>query len=201
MSSRLPDLVDFYIYSVHELGGHTQATIAAYRKHIGPFLRWLESSGHDLDIQNVTAFHVLSYMQAKKVSGASPRYIRGIYQHVKTFFSWAVEWEIIERSPMTKIKPPKVPKQSKGFIKREQFQALLDECPLNTFTGARRQAMIWLLITTGMRRMELANLKLSDLEWKVREGIIKIRQGKGQKDRWVPFLPGAAGDAALPPVS
>lgn len=61
---------------------------------------------------------------------------------------------------------------------------MLRVCPLSVFTGARNAAMIWLLWTTGMRREELAKLKVEDLDW----GNSRIRVfGKGRKERWVPF--------------
>lgn len=52
--------------------------------------------------------------------------------------------------------------------------------------GARRQAMLWLLATTGIRRRELTLLQLEDLDWKRMQ--VRIVHGKGQKERQVPFL-------------
>jgi integrase/recombinase XerD len=46
------------------------------------------------------------------------------------------------------------------------------------------------LYSTGVRRMELANLKLTDLDYE--RGTAMVRQGKGRKDRMVPI-----GDRAL----
>ena len=43
--------------------------------------------------------------------------------------------------------------------------------------------MIWILSTTGMRKMELANLLVDDVDWKGKK--VRVRLGKGQKERWV----------------
>ena len=45
--------------------------------------------------------------------------------------------------------------------------------------------MLQMFATTGMRLAELVALRLDDLNWA--DGIIRIRLGKGQKERWVPF--------------
>ncbi len=99
--------------------------------------------------------------------------------------NWCVEWELIESSPAARIKAPKVPKTRKPFISEEQFTALLDLCPLNTFAGARRQAMLWMLATTGIRRNEMWMLKKEDLDWDA--SVIRVIHGKGQKERQIPF--------------
>ncbi len=186
-SGRLYQLLDYYL-SWHRIEGHTEVTVKDYRKNVGLFIRWLEASNHSLVLQDLSGFHVMAYLQFKKDQGRSPRYIRSIYQHLDTFFTWCVDYlEVIEVSPTAKIKAPKVPKQNKGFLKAEHFQALIDICATTRFLGSRRRSMLWILLTTGIRHMEMANLTKNDLDWESKGGLIRIRMGKGQKDRVVPF--------------
>jgi integrase/recombinase XerD len=51
--------------------------------------------------------------------------------------------------------------------------------------GIRDRAILETLYSTGMRRMELINLNLYDLD--IDRGTIMIRQGKGKKDRMIPI--------------
>jgi integrase/recombinase XerD len=51
--------------------------------------------------------------------------------------------------------------------------------------GLRDRAILETLYSTGMRRLELANLKLWDLDRE--RGTLMIRQGKGKKDRMIPI--------------
>ena len=51
--------------------------------------------------------------------------------------------------------------------------------------GLRDRAILETLYSTGMRRMELVNLKLYDLD--LERGTLTIRQGKGKKDRMIPI--------------
>ena len=181
MTKRLHELVAFYL-KWHEIEGHTRDTIYGYRVDLRLFLRFL---GGDRLVSDVSALDVLGFLGKDKERGLRPRTIRTHFQRVTTFLKWAVEWGVLEVNPAEKMRPPKVPKTRKGFLKPEAFRALLDLCPLSTFLGARRQLMLWLFATTGMRHMELAALTLEDLDAKA--GIVTVRMGKGQKERRVPF--------------
>lgn len=92
---------------------------------------------------------------------------------------------MIESSLAKNIKRPKVPKTRKPFLTEKQFDLLLAQCPLDTLVGARRQAMIWLMATTGIRRREMWSLTKEDLDWNL--GVIRVIYGKGQKERQIPF--------------
>ena len=100
-------------------------------------------------------------------------------------FRWAKDWDIVPDNPAGRIRLPKVPKTRKPFLKPEAFASLIELCPLNTMMGARRQAMLWFLITSGVRRRELSLLQVADLDWK--RGQVRVLHGKGQKERQVPF--------------
>ncbi|WP_350307934.1 tyrosine-type recombinase/integrase, partial [Photorhabdus viridis] len=56
---------------------------------------------------------------------------------------------------------------------------------INTPTGLRNRAILEVLWSTGIRRMEIANLLLSEVDFG--RGVVLVRQGKGRKDRVVPI--------------
>jgi len=56
---------------------------------------------------------------------------------------------------------------------------------VGTATGIRDRAMLEVLYSTGMRRMELMQLQVFDLD--AERGTVLIRLGKGKKDRMVPI--------------
>jgi integrase/recombinase XerD len=51
--------------------------------------------------------------------------------------------------------------------------------------GIRDRAMLEILYSSGLRRMELLHLKLYDVDEK--HGLVTVRQGKGKRDRVVPI--------------
>ena len=59
------------------------------------------------------------------------------------------------------------------------------EPDLGDSLGVRDRAILEVLYSTGMRRMELVGLELYSVD--VERGTVMIRQGKGKKDRMVPI--------------
>ena len=71
-------------------------------------------------------------------------------------------------------------------MERKQERDLLSEAEGAT---PRDRAVIHILLYTGLRVQELADLKWRDLKLSERKGVIKVRQGKGNKERDVPVIP------------
>jgi integrase/recombinase XerD len=58
-------------------------------------------------------------------------------------------------------------------------------CEIEEPIGLRDRAILEVLYSTGLRRMEMIALKLYDLS--LDRGLLLVRQGKGHKDRYVPI--------------
>ena len=182
MAGRLREALDNYL-RYHRIGVSTDDTIKFYSKEIRLFLNDLDPGCET--VQDLTPLHVLDHLGSMKDRGLAPRSVRSRWQAITTWLNWCVEWELIDLSPALHIKAPKVPKTRKPFLSEEQFAALLDQCPLDTLGGSRRQAMIWMFATSGIRRREMWSLAVQDLSWDA--SMIKVVHGKGQKERQIPF--------------
>jgi integrase-like protein len=69
-------------------------------------------------------------------------------------------------------------------LKIEEVEAILIQPDVTTLSGLRDRAMLETLYSTAIRRMELAQLKIFDLD--TRHGTLMVRQGKGGRARMVP---------------
>lgn len=78
----------------------------------------------------------------------------------------------------------------KHVITETKAEKLMGTPDLKDQLGVRDRAMLEVLYSTGMRRMELMGLKIHDLDEE--RGTVMIRQGKGRKDRMT-----AIGERAL----
>ena len=134
MSQRLPEILENYLWH-HRIEGSTEATVKFYSKEIRLFLNDLDPACQSL--ADLTAQHILKHLGSMRERGLKPRTIRTRWQAITTWPNWCVSWELIESSPASRIKAPKVPKTRKPFLTDEQFVSLLDLRPLNTFAGAR----------------------------------------------------------------
>ena len=182
MTGRLPKILDDYL-RYHQIEGSTKATVKFYAKEVRLFLQDLDAECRTLE--DLTPFHVLNHLGNMKNRGLAPRSNRSRWQAITTWLNWCVAWELIKSSPGSQIKAPKVPKTRKPFLTEAQFDSLLDLRPLNTLVGARRQAMLWMMVTSGIRRREMWLLTKGGLDWD--RSLIRVIYGKGQKERQIPF--------------
>ena len=77
---------------------------------------------------------------------------------------------------------PRSEKKLPNVLSKEEVRRILD-APQNL----KHRVMLSLLYACGLRRSELLNLKLTDLQSD--RGLVLIRQSKGKKDRFVPLSP------------
>lgn len=163
-----------------EIKNVSSKTLDTYDKKLSRFLLFVEKPANQ-----VTSADVSRYIEHLRANKCTIDYIDGIYRTLQTFYTWLTQKGFITTSPMNGIDKPIVPKKVKEFLTDEEFETLLKATAYDTFTGHRNTAWLWLLWTTGARFEELATLHLNDVDWK--QARIHIREGKGRKERYVPF--------------
>jgi len=77
-------------------------------------------------------------------------------------------------------------KKETEFLTEEEAQALLRVPDRRTLQGKRDYAILLLLLTTGLRKAEICNLKLRDLKTYRNQAVIDLI-GKGKKFRRIPI--------------
>jgi site-specific recombinase XerD len=106
------------------------------------------------------------------------------YRSLQPFFKWAVGENEIESSPMERMRPPIVPEEPPAVLREAELKAIFDACSGSSFEDRRDTAIVRLLLDTGMRRAELAGLKVDDVDLDQQVAIV---MGKGRRPRACPF--------------
>mgnify|MGYP003582201388 CR=1 FL=1 len=102
------------------------------------------------------------------------------------FFKWLVRERRLFVNPAAELVLPKKPKQlPHTLLTVEDIEAVFAQPDLTTAEGLRDRAMLEVFYATGIRRLELANLDLADVD--TRHVTLLVRAGKGQQDRFVPL--------------
>ena len=105
---------------------------------------------------------------------------------VSAFFRWMVKREILIGNPAADLDLPKKPKHLiKEVLTEEEAEAILAQPDLSTAVGMRDRAVLELIYSTGARRMEACALAVTDVD--IESGSVRIRRGKGNKERYVPI--------------
>ncbi|SFO52613.1 Site-specific recombinase XerD [Pseudonocardia ammonioxydans] len=106
------------------------------------------------------------------------------YRSVQQFFRWLVDEEEIATDPFAKMRPPAIPEQPVPIITDAELRRLLDACKGNTFEARRDNAILRVLLDTGIRASELAGIELDDLDFEL--DVVRV-MGKGRRGRAAPF--------------
>lgn len=105
---------------------------------------------------------------------------------LRGFFKWLTKTGEINANPASELEYPRatrrLPMQS---MTEEEVERVMTQADMSTVLGLRDRAIMEVLYGTGMRRMELAHLRIDDLDFD-RE-VVMIHQGKGRKDRLIPM--------------
>ena len=105
---------------------------------------------------------------------------------IRAFFKWLARNNHILYNPASEIELPRLEHRlPKHVLTARESELVMQQPDLKDPLGVRDRAILEVLYSTGMRRMELVGLKLYDLD--VDRGTVMIRQGKGRKDRMIPI--------------
>jgi integrase/recombinase XerD len=89
-------------------------------------------------------------------------------------------------NPASDIELPRLEHRlPKCVLTPSEADQVINQCNVNEPLGIRDRAILETFYSTGIRRMEMINLRPFDLD--AERGVLMVRQGKGHKDRVVPI--------------
>jgi integrase/recombinase XerD len=105
---------------------------------------------------------------------------------IRLFFRWLARNNHVLSNPASDIDLPKIPpRKPPEVLSIAEVEEILSQPDLQMPFGIRDRAILETLYSTGMRRKELSRLLVTDLQSAA--GIVRIRHGKGKKERIVPI--------------
>ena len=178
-------------------------TVAAYAGDVAAFFTWLaERLGEAVEPVAVTVFDVRKYREHLLDGGRKPAGINRRLAALRTFFNWAIEQQLATTNPAQPLQGVKqdrrVPKalssqevyrlQRTAAGQRQLAMAKADGAVTAAVIAALRdEAVLNLLLYTGLRVGEVAALRLDDLVLNGKTGKVIVRAGKGMKYRELPL--------------
>ena len=160
---------------------YSNNTILGYEQDLNDFVSYLESRKLDfrrLVYKDVTDY--LIYLSDLKLNSNS---VNRHLSSIRSFYDYLIKNKKTNSSPFKLVSGPKNEQKLPNYLRYEEFLDLVNVCD-ETNLGVRNRMILELLFATGIRVSEAVNIKLSDINFKMRE--IKII-GKGKKTRIVYF--------------
>jgi integrase/recombinase XerD len=162
--------------------------------YLNEFLHWLECRGL-LEIKQIQASQIQEYYgyiserPSKKDGGAlSPKTTHSHMRIIRDLFEMLVQNQEININPTGTLKFPYPPtSQERNVTTQEEIKQLYEVCET-----AQERAILSLAYGCGLRVAELTYCNIEDI--KLREKLIIIPQGKGNKRRVVPMSGGVVKD-------
>jgi site-specific recombinase XerC len=164
--------------------GKSAKTVETYLEGARQLIAHLEAAGMPSTAAGVRREHIESFIVALREAGRSPATVSNRYRALQAFWKWCVEEGEVTESPMRNMTAPAVPEVPIPLLDDDALRRLLDTCRGKSFEARRDEAILRLFIDSGLRRTELAELRVDDVD--LRDGVVVV-VGKGSRPRAAPF--------------
>ena len=157
-------------------------TLKNYMRDLKHFINYIQKQNQVVLINQIDKDMIRKYLQQFTSLAASSLSRKMV--SLRSFYKFLMKEEIVEKNLMETFDLPKNTKRLPQVLNVEEIKTLLDSIEMDNFKNARTRAMLELLYATGIRVSELCNLKLSQLNLKMKYlNVI----GKGDKERLLPL--------------
>jgi len=176
-------LLDRYLSHLKYEMGYSRQTLDAYQRDITKFWHYIDSEG--ISIPEVDVQIITNFLSIELRNGVSKRSCKRRLSALNNFFEYLRKRKIITSNPFRDASSPKAEIKYPSVLFPEESAALLAANATRTdYLAPRDQAILELMLASGLRASEVVELSLYQIDFRRR--IIRVR-GKGNKDRLVPF--------------
>ncbi|MDT0648259.1 tyrosine-type recombinase/integrase [Zunongwangia sp. F260] len=161
-------------------------TVTAYKKDLKSFSEFVLAEYEEEDISGVSYQEIRSWIVQLVDSGISNRSINRKISSLKAYYRFLLKTKQIEFSPLAKHRALKTGGKVQVPFSEIEVENVLDAVGADDFSSIRDKLIVELLYSTGIRRNELIELKLEDVD--LRSRMLKVF-GKRNKERYLPLLP------------
>jgi len=166
---------------------YSSNTLSAYKRDLIQYNNFIIENNGNLEIENADYKIIRSWIVSMVNSNISNRSINRKVSSLKSFYKFLIKTETIRSSPLKAHSPLKQSKKIQVPFSQEEINSLLDsDFFTNDYKGVLQKSIIAFFYFTGVRRIELINIKESDIS--LESSTIKV-MGKRSKERIIPILP------------
>ncbi|WP_412026915.1 tyrosine-type recombinase/integrase [Deinococcus yunweiensis] len=145
----------------HTARGSRPFTVIYYRRTLHNLLQnWLTC-----DVQELNTFTVNRALAAMADRGVKPATLASADRALRGFTAWLKGVDLIPKDPMQGRKRPKLRPEPKRILSQEEIVAMFASVKSDKRHAARNTAILYLLLSTGLRAGELVSLTLSNIDW------------------------------------
>jgi integrase/recombinase XerD len=170
-----------------QASGYAETTIKGYRNMLTYFQNYLTDRSIKDDVRVVNRDLILEYrkhvcsMKDHSWDDRSHRLVR-----LKNFYTWLAQEKMILSDPTAKMQLLKMSRRKlPPYLSQQDAASLMQAAVPETPAGLRDRAILETMYSTGIRGAEACRLQIPDVNFA--DGVLRITEGKGAKDRIVPI--------------
>jgi len=178
-------LKDKYIDYLQFEKRYSAHTILAYRTDLDDFSGFLLTHYNLTDLLWVDHTLIRSWLISLIDKGITTRSVNRKLSTLKSFYRFCLRQGLLATNPMLKVVAPRISKQLPVFLTRDNLEDLLKNVSFDeSYEGSRDKMILTLFYATGIRRAELVQAKITDMD--LEKGTLRV-MGKRSKERILPM--------------
>src|SRR5690606_15507531 len=175
----------FSEYLLHEKK-YSELTVKAYLNDLDSFAAFILKEYDMISVHDVNYSQIRSWIVSLVESNISNRSINRKVSSLNTYFKFLLKTETITANPLAKHKALKTSKKVQIPFSEQEMSTVIETLQAETdFKGLRNRLIVELFYATGIRRIELIQIKLTDLD--LANKTLKVL-GKRNKERYIPLI-------------
>lgn len=151
--------------------------------------RWLVTQRHWSQLDQLQRRDLVAYVNARQEAAIKPRSIASELTLFRAFWRDLLNQELVTNGAILQVKAPPAGEHLPRYLKADEFQRLEaivhSQTQADTSHNRFNQAWFYLLAHAGLRKSEVLNLRLADLDLKAKR--LRVQSGKGDRDRVLPM--------------
>ena len=170
---------------------YAERTVENRESYLGFFIQWCEERSitrpHEVT-KPILERYQRHLFHLRKENG-KPLSFRAQHSRlvpIRGYFKWLTRQNVLLSNPASELELPRLERRLPRYVlTASEAEQVLCQPRLSELMGLRDRAILEVLYSTGIRRMEVLNLSVFDVD--AERGTLLVRQGKGKKDRMVPI--------------
>jgi integrase/recombinase XerD len=187
--------LELYRHTLRRMPGWTSHQLEKRAYHLLRALcricRWLVQERDWAELAQLNRVDLVAYLNLRQEAGLKPSSIASELTLFRSFWRDLLEQELVFNGAILQVKSPAQAEHLPKYLTSDEYQRL--EQVIRTETSPNRhrdwfnRAWFYLLAHGGLRISEALNLRLVDCDFS--HGRLRIRSGKGDRDRVIPMTP------------
>ena len=177
-------LISDFITMLWLQDGLAANTQQAYRQDLERLAEWVQAERADKSLAQLDATDLREWMSSQSGNSKASTANRRLAT-LRRFYSWTVQEGLRQDDPCLELSSARQAPRVPHTLSEDQVERLLAAPDIHNELGLRDRSMLETLYASGLRVSELIELPMQNLS--LSDGVLRIDQGKGGKDRLVPL--------------